>query len=149
MQTADVCAVLGSEKQAACFYPSVASQPFMYLPFLCRRTTFTMELFICRLQLKHSTRLSDMREEIKMFQAVTELVGDLSNLIIRSHPVWAAADTLYGALRRIYSHCCKSRKIVQVGSFILKWEDIVWAKNRQDIILANSGSEISAIIIMS
>lgn len=91
MQTADVCAksetLLGSEKQAACFYPSVASQPFMHLLFLCRRTTFTLEPFTRRLELKHSTRPSDMREEIKMFQTVTELVGDLSNLIIRSHPV--------------------------------------------------------------
>lgn len=127
MQTADVRAkserLLGSEKknQAACFSPSVASQPFIHLLFFLQKNNIhDGAVHSHSLQLIHSTRPSDLREEIKMFQTVTEPVGDRSNLIIRLHPVWAAADSFYGALGRIHSCCWKYRKTLQVGSFVLK-----------------------------
>lgn len=149
MQTADVRAkserLLGSEKK---------KPGCMFFPLCCITTFYPSSFFLQKnnihdgavhshsLQLIHSTRPSDLREEIKMFQTVTEPVGDRSNLIIRLHPVWAAADSFYGALGRIHSCCWKYRTTLQVGSFVLKWESIFQAEDGLHKILATSGSEI-------
>lgn len=100
-----------------CFYPSLASQPFIHLLFCLQKNILDGAVHSHSVHLIHSTRPSDLREEIKTFQAVTEPVGDQSNLIIRLHPVRAAEDSFYGALGRIHSCCWKCRKTLPELSF--------------------------------
>lgn len=98
----------------------ITFNPFFF--FSCRRTTFMMLLFIRAASIWYTAHVERLAWRNKMFQIVTEPAGNQSNLIIRSHPIWAAADSFYGALGSTHSCSYSAGRHHRLG-LLPKWRE--------------------------